>query len=551
MAAIRQWCISELDGEMLVEATSAQRPKRILEVGTYVGVSTLLMALAEPTATIVTIDPNLPLGLEMGSMGSDLGTLRDTVRTHEVARIAARQLGVENHIEFVEGGFAIGDTFSSMGNGPGARVPVVGPAVCAKHGPFDLIFIDGLHYVSVVEADLRLAAEALAPSGVILMHDCIGMWGTNVRAGIFRFLADRPEFRLCHPRFSELYRSIGTVFRADERPDLMKRFRSSEPDASAIHAATRSIAFSTIRRIEPDFVVELVAATGALKSTLKTTDVPAATVEAPLRDGCVRLDNALGEVAKAWQSARGCDRLLLSFGLIDHLSEAQVRELLGWIRDHDVLAAFGFTPPGEAGVAGRNSRSLRYMVRLGGQTGVSLAALSRFDMDAVQFAFAGAPNEWTASSFCVHTALMGSKERIAKVERRFEPPILALCEVQAEAFEQESLLRLHYSCGFDWAFSQLSASRDLRREVQEQVARSQDLVRQLQQQLARSEDLVRQIGAYQAVLDERQQVEAELRRQLEEQVARSEDLVRQIAAYRAALEERQQVEAELRRQLKQ
>src|SRR2546422_595097 len=137
-AAIRQWCIPELDAEMLVEATRAQRPKRILEVGTYVGVSTLLMALADPAATIVTIDPNL-----------------------------------------------------------------------------------------------RLAAEALAPSGVILMHDCIGMWGTNVRAGIFRFLADRSEFRLSHPRFSELYRSIGFVFRADEHPDLMKRFRSSEPDASA------------------------------------------------------------------------------------------------------------------------------------------------------------------------------------------------------------------------------------------------------------------------------------------------------------------------------
>jgi predicted O-methyltransferase YrrM len=67
------------------------------------------------------------------------------------------------------------------------------------YGPFDLIFIDGLHYASAVEQDLRLAAEALASGGIILMHDCIGMWGTNVRAGIFRFLADRAEFRLSHP----------------------------------------------------------------------------------------------------------------------------------------------------------------------------------------------------------------------------------------------------------------------------------------------------------------------------------------------------------------
>src|SRR6266516_5971802 len=104
IAAIRQWCIPELDGEMLVEATRVQHPKRILEVGTYVGVSTLLMALADATATIVTVDPNLALAAEMGSMNSDLGRLEGIVRTHDVARAAARQLGFESRIQFVEGG---------------------------------------------------------------------------------------------------------------------------------------------------------------------------------------------------------------------------------------------------------------------------------------------------------------------------------------------------------------------------------------------------------------------------------------------------------------
>ncbi len=162
-AAIRQWCIPELDAEMLVEATRAQHPQRILEVGTYVGVSTLLMALADATATIVTIDPNLPLETEMGSMGSNLGSLEGAVRTHEVARAAARQLGVEGHIQFVEGGFAIGDTFSSIRSNSGARVPVVGPAVCAEHGPFDLIFIDGLHYASAVEARPSARSRGFGP----------------------------------------------------------------------------------------------------------------------------------------------------------------------------------------------------------------------------------------------------------------------------------------------------------------------------------------------------------------------------------------------------
>ena len=560
--AIRQWCIPELDAEMLVEATRVQRPKRILEIGTYVGVSTLLMALAEPMATIVTIDPNLALAAEMGSMDSDLGRLEGALRTHDVARAAAHQLGVEHQIQFVEGGFAIGDTFSSIRNDPGARVPVVGPAVCTEHGPFDLIFVDGLHYASAVEADLRLATEALAPGGIILMHDCIGMWGTNVRAGIFRFLADRTEFRLSHPGFGELYRSIGSVFRADEHPDLMKRFRSSEPDASV-----RSIVSSILRRLEPDFVVELAADTRALSSILKAADVLAASVEAPIRAGCVPLNEALAKVDEVWQGRPGRGGLLVSFGLVDHLSETQMRELLGWIREREVLAIFGFTPPGEAGIAGRNSRSFRHMVRLVTEAGLSTATLLRLDVDPVQFALAAGGNERSTNSFCIHTAVLGSKSRIANLAQTPESPILILNEAEAESFEQENLLRLHYSRGLAWAFRQIAERQqlevDLRRQIEEQVARSEGLVReidkrlqadaelrrQFDEQVARSEELVRQIASYRVVLDERQQVEADLRRQIDEQVARSEDLVRQIATCRAALEERQQVEAELRSEL--
>jgi predicted O-methyltransferase YrrM len=566
--AIRQWCISELDGQMLVEATHVRRPKRILEVGTYVGVSTLLMALADATATIVTIDPNLALAAEMGSMDSDLGRLKGTVRTHDVARAVARQLGFEDRIQFVEGGFAIGETFSSIRSDSGARVAVVGPAVCAEHGPFDLIFIDGLHFASAVEADLRLAAEALAPGGIILMHDCIGMWGTNVRAGIFRFLAGRTEFRLSHPRYGELYRSIGLVFRADEHPDLMKRFRNLEPDASVDHTARSSIVSSIMRLLEPDFVVELAADTRAPSSILEAADMPAALVEAPIRAGCVTLGETLAKLDKAWQGTPGPGGLLVSFGLVDHLSEAQMRELLGWIRERDALAAFGFTPPGEAGIAGRNSRSFRHMVRLVREAGLSAAAVSRFDVDPAQFAFGAGGNERSVNSFCTHRAVLGSKTRIAKLEQTSESPILIMNEAEAESFEQENLLRLHYSCGFAWAF----------RQIEEQVARSEELVReidkcqqadaelrhQLDEQVARSEDLVRQIASYRAVLEERQQVEVqlrrqieerqqvevELRRQIEEQVTRSEDLVRQIATYQAALDERQQLGAKMRSELR-
>ena len=109
-----------------------------------------------------------------------------------MARAAARAAGVANRIEFVEGGFVTGETFASRRVSPDRRVRVVGPRLCRDRSPFDLIFIDGLHYASAVEADLALAVDCLTPHGIVLVHDCIGMWGTNVRAGIFRFLADHP-----------------------------------------------------------------------------------------------------------------------------------------------------------------------------------------------------------------------------------------------------------------------------------------------------------------------------------------------------------------------
>ena len=574
-AAIRQWCIPELDAEMLVDATLRQRPKRILEVGTYVGVSTLLLALAtDADSTIVTIDPNLPLGTEMGSMQSDLGGLDGTARTHDVARAAARQLGVDQRIHFIEGGFATGDTFSSSRQDPAARVAVVGPASCAEFGPFDLVFIDGLHYAAAVEADLRLAATALAPGGLILMHDCIGMWGTNVRAGIFRFLAAHPEFRVVHPTFVELYRSVGTVFRAGDRPDLLGKFRTSEPHVDVVQAAIGSMVSSTIRRLEPALVVELAAGGAVVTPLIEAAGVPTVTVEVPIRADLQALDAQLRKIDAAWRVAGSCDRMLMSVGLIDHLPGEALHYLFDWLRERDGLGVFAFTPPGEVGVAGSNSRSFAQLVQLLGETGLAAATWSRLAADPIEFAFAMGKPGIATTSFCANTALVGGATRIAKIARSLRPNMITLGVSEAEAFEQETLLRLHYSRGFAWMFAELGR---IRTRLSEQEGEAEDLRRQIREQIGRGDDLVRQILDYQAALAERDATNADVRRQLTEQVARSEDLVRQVEErdragvelrrhvieqvarseslaleveeHRAALDERKLADADLRRQL--
>jgi glycosyltransferase involved in cell wall biosynthesis/predicted O-methyltransferase YrrM len=480
--AIGQWCIPELDAQMLVEHVVRDRPKRVLEVGTYVGVSTLLIAIsADRDTSIVSIDPNFPLRVEMASMGSALGRLDGAMRTQDVARAAARQIGVDGRIRFVNGGFATGKTFASARTGLNTEVPIIGPSVCEAFGPFDLIFIDGLHYAWAVEADLRLAAKALAPGGTILMHDCIGMWGTNVRAGIYRFLDDNPEFRLLFPPFHSLYSSIGTVFRTHEHPELAAAFRADEPQGSDLSALTTSLAGSIVNRLRVRSVIELVRSQPVAERAFADLGVPVSVVTLSVEPD----SNGSPPQQRVPEGT-----LVVSLGALDHLPDYRVEQLLRWLRNHQLVALLGFTPPGESGVAGRESRSLRQVLRLASDAGLKAAGLSRLDLDPVQFGFKDQTVESVATSFCNNLVLVGPSAPIHRLEQDQGAAVFPLHETQAENLEQEDLLRLHYVVAFRRLFADSRA-----------MARSDaDLRRQLGEQIARSEDLVGQIGELSAAL---------------------------------------------------
>jgi predicted O-methyltransferase YrrM len=530
VAAIRQWCIPEIDAQMLVEHVVRYRPKRVLDVGTYVGVSTLVIAISgDRDTSIVSIDPNFPLRVEMGSMGSALGWLDGARRTQEVALDVARHMGVDGRIRFVEGGFATGTTFASTRNDLSAQVPIVGPTICQDFGPFDLIFIDGLHYAAVVEADLRMAASALAPGGTILMHDCIGMWGTNVRAGIYRFLDEHSEFRLVFPSFHRLYYSIGAVFRADEHPELAAVARSQEPQGPDIRELANSLAALMVTRLRPSSVVEL-ALQPIAEQAFARLGLPVTVLRAQLTTESSHpfedlfVENPIARI-KVPQ-----DVLVVSFGLMDHLPDHRVEEMLGWIGARNLIALLGFTPPGEAGVAGRESRSLRRFLRLASKAGLETAGLSRFDLDPVQFGFKNEAPELVQTSFCMNVVVVGRGSTMRRIQRDQGPVIFPLQEDHAENVEQENLLRGHYAAAFRRLFADaadmrgqladlLGSDAELRRQLAAQNARSEDLLRQLAEQVARSEDLVRQVNEVTAALAERGEVERGLRRQLAERVA--------------------------------
>ena len=213
---VTNWTLPKADVDGLLAQFDATRPLRVLEVGTFVGLSTLLIAAhCHPDTLIHTVDPNFPLSVELGSMKTPLAGCDPTMKQQALAALAAREMGLADHIVFHAGGFATGASFASARDASTQSVPVVGPAVCAAHGPFDMIFLDGLHYESTVYADLVLAAAHLAVGGRIVLHDVIGRWGSNVRRAAWRFVETNSGFRFSHGRYSSIYDAIGVVERID------------------------------------------------------------------------------------------------------------------------------------------------------------------------------------------------------------------------------------------------------------------------------------------------------------------------------------------------
>jgi predicted O-methyltransferase YrrM len=123
------------------------KPRRVLEIGTHIGASTLIIAQAlkshaGPDGQLVTgdiLDVNNP---EQGAFKS-LGTLSP--------REALRQLGLQNRVRF--------------------EVKPALQLMKSLDQEFEFVFLDGDHSAAAVYKELCVALSLLAPHGLILLHD--------------------------------------------------------------------------------------------------------------------------------------------------------------------------------------------------------------------------------------------------------------------------------------------------------------------------------------------------------------------------------------------
>src|SRR5262249_29243926 len=140
------------DQRALYYMARALRPRSILEVGTHVGASTAMLALAllenstqaaEPTPRLITVDildVNDPVRGAWKQVGAG-----------EAPRDYMRRLGIENVVTFV------------------AQRSV--DYLKSSRDKFDLIFLDGNHIATTVYEEVPAALSLLNPGGLILLHD--------------------------------------------------------------------------------------------------------------------------------------------------------------------------------------------------------------------------------------------------------------------------------------------------------------------------------------------------------------------------------------------
>lgn len=129
-------------GRFLYALARAARPRRVLELGTNLGISAATLGLAMQRTE------------EEGGVAGRLVTLEGAPALADLSRRHLDSLGIGDRVEVVTGRFV--DTL---------------PDVLAASGPFDLVFIDGHHEEEATVAYASSIRPWLAPGALVVLDD--------------------------------------------------------------------------------------------------------------------------------------------------------------------------------------------------------------------------------------------------------------------------------------------------------------------------------------------------------------------------------------------
>ena len=538
---VGHWALPRRDAERLLQEVESAKPQNILEVGTFVGFSAIMMASQlEDGAVIHTIDPDFPLEVELRAMNTKTGDADLTTRPQEVALRAAQRLGLADKIVFHAGGFSTFATFASAKTHFRDEIPVIGPDVCKTHGPFDLIFIDGLHYSEAVLSDLRLASRYLRPGGRIVLHDVIGCWGSNVRRAAFEFLAEAPEFVFRHGRYEDLYDAMGVLER--------------RPNSQTQHLDRGTGLTGGGFLDKPEFVENLATVVYNICSPKSAIyfGLDRVGILSHLHDLGVRQLVNVGKGLSPLEKENECSPVLEEFDFLSvykpkqrfdlciclpdgqDLQESSVQDLTASCVECSDTILFGSTPPGEVGVASRRALPIECWVREFWRHGYRLHDVIRPQFEPLKFANSYSPIYTVHSSELsnlylvrreaskIHQVRDYVEQVLVEKERRIED--LSLQGVFGDVALQHALKQFKEAQDLlvakdkSWS-NQQQEIKDQQHQIEEQrqeIVEQDALIQEYEQAIVEKSQVLRE---HKRIIAEREQTIAHIEQSLEYRLA--------------------------------
>ena len=188
VADVEGWMSPGQGATLFDSATNCPKDGRIVEIGSFRGRSTIVLATAaDPSVEIVAMDPDA--GNDRGPQEID-GFADEAADDHAVFTANLIAAGVADRVRHVR-------EFSDT-------------ALDLVDGSVDVLYVDGAHRYGPALADIRAWGDRVSDGGTMLIHDSFSSIGVTL--AILRHLV-----------FSRRFRYVGrsrsmTIYRADLEP---------------------------------------------------------------------------------------------------------------------------------------------------------------------------------------------------------------------------------------------------------------------------------------------------------------------------------------------